>query len=740
IITYTITVENVGNQTITDITVSDTMGRDGAAVTLASGYSWTIDILAVGESKEIKATYEVTEADVTTGKVTNAATVSEAEDPTGKTPEVDGTDAKTDDPTDKAESKLKVTKTSELPDGKTTVAAGDIITYTITVENVGNQTITDITVADTLSRDGAKVTLADGYSWTIDSLAVGVSKEIVATYEVTEADVTIGKVTNAATVTEAKDPEGNTPDVDDDDGKTEDNTVAAEPKLKVNKTSDVPEGKKAALGDTITYTITVENIGNQTITDITVSDTMGRDGAKVTLADGYSWTIGTLAVGESKKILATYVVTEEDITAGSVTNAATIESAKDPEGKTPAVDDDGGKTDNDTVDAEPKLKVTKTSKLPTGKTVVAAGDIITYTITVENVGNQTITDITVADTLSRDGAAVTLAAGYSWTIDSLAIGEKRDIVATYEVTEADVSIGKVTNTATVSEAKDPEGNTPDVDDDDGKTGDDTIASEPKLKVTKTSKLPNGKTAADVGDIITYTVTVENIGNQTVSNITVSDTMSREGARVKLADGYSWTIASLAPGKTSTIIATYTVTAADLQQGGITNAAAIDSAQDPTGKKPKVDLEDAKVTDNTVGVGSLTLKTKTTGNDADPEHVFTYVIQFSAEGSFSYTGSKSGKIRSGDKIKLKGGQSITIAGLPAGTVFTISEPKTDGYKATFTGERGTIKAGEDSVAYIVNEKNKMPPTGDRSDPVLWAALMLISAAGALWMGKRRHAVR
>ncbi|MDO5435083.1 MAG: hypothetical protein Q4G19_01795, partial [Clostridia bacterium] len=131
---------------------------------------------------------------------------------------------------------IELSKTSELPDGKTEAAAGDIITYTITVENIGNQTVKDIIVSDTMGRDGASVKLATGYSWTITSLAPGASKEIIATYEVTEADVTNGYVKNEATVSQAKDPNNDPlPDgnIYDDDAKTDDPTDKAESKLKV---------------------------------------------------------------------------------------------------------------------------------------------------------------------------------------------------------------------------------------------------------------------------------------------------------------------------------------------------------------------------------------------------------------------------------------------------------------------------------------------------------------------------
>ncbi|MEG0513585.1 MAG: hypothetical protein RR653_12825, partial [Clostridia bacterium] len=47
----------------------------------------------------------------------------------------------------------------------------------------------------------------------------------------------------------------------------------------------------------------------------------------------------------------------------------------------------------------PSLTVTKSSTLPVGKTQVAAGDVITYVITVKNNGTADATGVNVVDTL-----------------------------------------------------------------------------------------------------------------------------------------------------------------------------------------------------------------------------------------------------------------------------------------------------------------------------------------------------
>ena len=205
----------------------------------------------------------------------------------------------------------------------------------------------------------------------------------------------------------------------------------------------------------------------------------------------------------------TYTITQADVDAGSVLNTATAAGLF---GSTPVSD-----TDDETVTGTqtPELTVTKTAA---PNTYTAAGDIITYTILVENTGNVTVTAIAVTDPLT----------GLSQTIASLAPGASQSFTQTYTITQADVDAGSVLNTATAAGLF---GSTPVSDtDDETVTGTQT----PELTVTKTAA-PNTYTAA--GDIITYTILVENTGNVTVTAIAVTDPLT----------GLSQTIASLAPG-------------------------------------------------------------------------------------------------------------------------------------------------------------------------------------------------
>ena len=167
---------------------------------------------------------------------------------------------------------------------------GDVITYTIKVTNSGTVALTNIIVTDEL---------VPTFKETINSLEPGASEECVVEYKVTQTDVdTKATITNVAIAT--------TDDVTNEDtdstietDKTADFTISKDSKLnkKEGNTSE-----KAEVGDTITYTITVKNIGSITLKDIHVVDNMIAVDENVTLESG-----------ETKIITKDYTVKVEDI-------------------------------------------------------------------------------------------------------------------------------------------------------------------------------------------------------------------------------------------------------------------------------------------------------------------------------------------------------------------------------------------------------------------------------------------
>ena len=191
---------------------------------------------------------------------------------------------------------------------------GETVTFTVSVKNIYNvpKTITLTEKANVKFSNGESVIV-------FKDVPAGKTVKTEATYTITSADILAGVFHNTVTA-------------DFTDGRSwtaEDTVTTAElnTTLNVTKTSDVPDGQKAALGQTITYTIKVQNAGNVPYTNVKVEDPL----TKLTA------TIETLAVGETKTFTTEYVVTEADVLKGSVLNTATAtgDKIKDPKSDEP---------------------------------------------------------------------------------------------------------------------------------------------------------------------------------------------------------------------------------------------------------------------------------------------------------------------------------------------------------------------------------------------------------------------
>lgn len=191
---------------------------------------------------------------------------------------------------------------------------GEPVTFMISVKNIYNtpKTITLTEKENVKFRNGENVIV-------FNDVPAGETVTAEATYTITSADILAGVFHNTVT---ADFTGGGSWTAEDTVTTAELNTT-----LNVTKTSDVPEGQKAALGQTITYTIKVQNAGNVPYTNVKVEDPL----TKLTA------TIETLPVGETQTFTTEYVVTEADVLKGSVLNTATAtgDKIKDPKSDEP---------------------------------------------------------------------------------------------------------------------------------------------------------------------------------------------------------------------------------------------------------------------------------------------------------------------------------------------------------------------------------------------------------------------
>jgi uncharacterized repeat protein (TIGR01451 family) len=270
-----------------------------------------------------------------------------------------------------------------------TITPGSTANFTITVTNTGNVTLTDVNVSDALSpacnQTGA----------TIPALA-SLAPYASVTYNCALANVT-ASFTNSATATGTP-PSG--PDVTKTDAAQVVVTVPFVPPPPVPTHPSIsiakdPKTQSIGVGGTATFTITVTNNGDVTLTDVRVVDPHSTDCNK---------SVGQLVAGKS----VAYTCTRADVPKDFVNVA--VASGKPPTGPRVTARDRANVTAAPfTPPQRPGIKIVKSPKHQTLTTRIAMSQVgtaartkVTYAdahfkIRVTNTGNVTLRAVKVVD-------------------------------------------------------------------------------------------------------------------------------------------------------------------------------------------------------------------------------------------------------------------------------------------------------------------------------------------------------
>ncbi len=419
-----------------------------------------------------------------------------------------------------ASPQVDITKSWELfadntPTGD--VNPGDELRYTITLNNNGSTSATNVRVTDNIpqytSLVSGTVTTSKGAVLSENPVDVNVGDlnpgEIVTIQfrVILDSDIPPGvDIQNTANVTA--------------DGGIDENATATTPvvlvaDLGITK-ADNPDPVLA--GNELDYTIDVTNNGPNDATNVTVTDSLPHIlNPEYSLDGGTTWNswtgsvnLGTMSNGGSQEILIRGTV-DPSFTGSSITNTATVSSDDDDTDTT-----NNSATEITTVNTEADLTVTKGDS----PDPVIAGDTLTYTITVTNSGPSDAQNVNITDSVPAELQNVEYSTdGNTWNnwTGSLNIGVlgsgNNFILYIRGLVDPSFTGNNITNTVDVTtDTDDPDTNN------NSATQDTTVNQEADLSITKIDN-PDPVIA---GEVLTYTITVTNNGLSYAQNVILSD--------------------------------------------------------------------------------------------------------------------------------------------------------------------------------------------------------------------------
>ena len=572
IITYDVVLFNDGMVSLNNPVVTDTQ-PDTTVITLSGevetgGTGVNGDgVLDVGETWTYTTSYTVSQGNIDDGldlinaiSVVTDETIADGDDPltdTAVTP-VDG------DPNFTA-SKTQTSAKSPVD------TAGDIITYDVVLFNDGMVSLNNPVVTD-IQPDAGVIILIDevetgGTGINGDGIFdVGETWTYMTSYTVSQGNIDNGlDLINAISVeTDETSTAGDDPLTD-----TAITPVDGDPNFTASKTQTSTKSPVNTAGDIITYDVVLFNDGMVSLNNPVVTDIQPDLGVIILIDEVETGGTGIngdgiFDVGETWTYMTSYTVSQGNIDNGlDLINAISVETDE----TSTAGDDPLTDTAITPVDGDPNFTASKT-QTSTKSPVNTAGDIITYDVVLFNDGMVSLNNPVVTD-IQPDGIVVVLAGevetggtGINGD-DILDAGETWTYVVSYTVTADDINLGlDLTNAiSVVTDETTAAGDDPLTD-----TAVTPIAQLPNFSVDKTQTGgPNPATA--IGDVLDYTITLDNIGNITLTGVAVTDT---------LPDGSVGTLSTVVetlttdgvfePGETWTYTISYAVSADDLTDG------------------------------------------------------------------------------------------------------------------------------------------------------------------------------
>ena len=155
--------------------------------------------------------------------------------------------------------------------------------------------------------------------------------------------------------------------------------------------------------------------------------------------------------------------------------------------------------------------------------------------------------------------------------------------------------------------------------------------------------------------------------------------------------------------------------------------------------------------NTYSAGKLNISKTVTGNLGDLTKYFTFTVTLTGEDgrtyadSFAVSGGSNERnpsvIKLGEPTTfyLKSDDTITIANLPYGVSYTVTEDTPEDYTLTKSGDSGTVNSALQTASFT-NNKGGDPDTGISLDSIPYVITLALVVAGAAVLTMKKRSTR
>lgn len=626
---------------------------------------------------------------------------------------------------DKVKTIGTVAKPSVDIDGQL-LSVGDSYVYTINWVNTeadakDNLVPADVTVTDKLPTgvvfeafegENADKGAADGQllTWSLGKQPAGSHGSVRVRVKITEDAVkgvqdAVGTVKNAATITVGKRSYTGT-------------TTNYVPKKSESDAQDSNESG-VALGDELTYTIGYKNTESKpatvTITDVVPAGTefmefVGdhKDAGSKDNDGNLTWTLADVPAGEEGTVQFKVRVTEGAFksggASGDISNQASVAVGNNPAVKT-----------NTTTDEVSDGRLTLSKTVAAAEGIAAPNKAFTFKVLLYQADGTTPLAGTFAYAGRPSGANGTYVSGQIKSGDTIALKAGGSVTVTvpagarYEVQELDSKGNLMTSEDgfAVADKTNPQKGTVKQATQAGFTNAYSVESTKVENAFKVQKKISGRNWTKA-DAFAMTLTAEGEApmpegaKEGVATITLKKDVQvgNFGTIEYTKPGtYAYVIAEQAGDETALTFskATYraTVTVTDDGAGKLSAKTKIAQLTDDAGNAAESTVEAAVFT-NTAKAGSLTVKKTVVDGDSQREFGFTVTLADEdgepvsgtfgkGDGAMTFTDGKA-------TFALKDGGEKTIAGLPVGARYTVTEDAAEGYTTAVNGADGSKAEG------------------------------------------------